>query len=140
MEDYKSAKIWEPIDFTVYFKFIRWYVLMIVVLEIGFRVLIADYSDGLLFEQKELVAWVIRLLILFWLGARLVKNFGHSAAVGAMAGFLAGFVAGLIIAIYRFFEGIAVWKFFNLITETVLVAVVGSLVAILMVYILSFKR
>ena len=140
MEDYKTVKTWEPIDFTIYFKFIKWYVLLIAVLEIGFRALIINYPNSLFFEQKELVAWLLRLAIFFWLGVRLVRNFGPSAAVGAMAGFLAGFAAGLIIAIYRFFEGVAVWKFFNLIAETILVAVVGSLVAILTVYILSFKK
>jgi hypothetical protein len=140
MESYKSAKIWEPIDFTVYFKFVRWYVLLLLILEIGLRIFVGNYPNSIFFEQIELVAWAVRILVFGFMGFKVVKHFGHSAAVAAMAGFLAGFSSGLVVSLYRFFDGITVWKFFNIITETILVGAVGALVCVLMIFVLSFKK
>ena len=136
----KSNKIWEPIDFTVYFSFIKWPVLAILVLEIAFRIWSGKFSAGLLFEQREIIIWLMRIAIFAFLGWRVIKNFGSSIAISAIAGSLAGFVVGLMIALYRFGDGFQVWKIFNLITETTLVIVVGALIAVLMVFILGFKN
>src|SRR3989339_1691936 len=134
-----SAKIWEPIDFTIYFSFVKWFVIAGIVLEILFRIWSSRLSGGLFYEQLEVVTLMIRIIIFALLGWRVVLNFGHSAAVAAMSGAIAGFIFGLAISISRFGSGIAVWKFFNIITETTIITIVGSLIAVLMIYILSFK-
>lgn len=138
MENYR-ANNWEPIDFTVYFRFLRWPVVAGVVLQIALLIWLSRV-DGLLLEQQEMYLWALRIVILAFLGWRLVSNFGHSAAVAAVAGALAGVALGLTAALWRFTDGLMIWKFFNLFNETVLVSVVGALIGVIVVYLLSFKK
>lgn len=139
MENY-SPKIWQPIDFTIYFAFIRWLVAWLLILEITFRFFINRLGAGWFFDEQEIIAWILRLALFVFLGFRVRKNFGRSAAVAAISGALSGFVVGLVIAFFRFFNGFKIWKFFNLITETTLNVIVGSLAAILVIYLFNFIR
>jgi len=127
-------KNWEPVDFTIYFAFIRWVVLSALVLEIILRFWL-DKSGNL-----EIISWAIRLIAFIFLGWRSFAKFGRSLAVGAIAGISSGAAIGLVIALFRFLDGIKIWKFFNLLTETTLTALVGGAVAALAVYLLSFKK
>lgn len=136
----RRVKIWEPIDFTVYFKLIKWPVLIALILEISFRYLADRLGSGILFNQVELISWFIRIITFAFISRRAISNFGHSAAIASISGILSGFVIGFVISLYRFGSGVPWWKFFNVITETITVTVVGSLVAIFIVYISSIKN
>ncbi|MBI5765725.1 hypothetical protein HZA71_00680 [Candidatus Falkowbacteria bacterium] len=139
MENQKPVKIWEPIDFTIYFSFLKWLVAVALLLEIIFRWRAGVLAGGFLFDKMEIIMWIFRFFVFAFLGWRVFKNFGHSLAVAAMAGALAGFIIGLAVSLFRFFAGVKIWKFFNLITETTLVVLLGVLVSISVVYILSLK-
>lgn len=132
-----KPKIWEPVDFTIYFSFVKWTVLVMVVVEILARYGIDKTGTGFLFDQKETIMWVVRLIGFSFLGFRALNSFGHNVAVAAIAGGCSGFIVGLVIALVRFFDGVKLWKFFNVITEVAMVTVVGALVAILIVYLFN---
>jgi len=140
MESTREQKIWEPIDFTVYLKFIKWPVIIALALEIAFRFWSVKLGAGIFFEQVEIIAWIIRLSAFINIAIKSTQNFGASVMIAIISGVLSGFIIGLVIALYRFGDGFMVWKFFNLITETTMVAVVGSLVAILIVYASNIKK
>ncbi|OGY49547.1 MAG: hypothetical protein A3B89_01690 [Candidatus Buchananbacteria bacterium RIFCSPHIGHO2_02_FULL_40_13] len=140
MVEEKYQKIWEPIDFTVYFKFIKWPVIIGLILEILFRFWAVKIGSGILYEQVEIISWIIRLGIFVNLAIRSTKHFGFSAPIAMISGVMSGALIGFIISLYRFIDGVKLWKFFNIITETSMVAVVGSLVAILIVYVSNLKR
>lgn len=136
LEQNSTPKIWEDIDFTIYFSFVRWPVIIGLILELAWRWW-SGAQVGLWTDQTELIAWLIRLAIFAWLGWRAFINFGPASAIAALAGVLAGAEIGLAVAITRFFGGIKLWQFFNLLTETALAAVVGSLVGILILMVLN---
>ena len=140
MASEKYQKTWEPIDFTVYLKFIRWPVIIGLVLEILFRFFSTKLGSGIFFEQVEIIAWIIRLGVFVNLAIRSTKSFGFSAPIAMISGVMSGASIGLAVSLYRFIDGAKLWKFFNIITETLMVAVVGSLVAILIVYISNIKK
>ena len=139
MEKSYSHKTWEPIDFTIYFSFIKWWVVLALVLEIVFRFWASGLNAGLFFEQLEIFAWIIRIIFFTILGWRVIINFSYSAPIALIAGACSGGFIGLVIAVLRFFSGLAVWKFANIITETTLAAIVGSLVLFLMAYVFNLR-
>ena len=47
-------KTWDSVDFTIYFSFIKWWVILAVVLEIIFRFWAGGLGIGLFFEQMEI--------------------------------------------------------------------------------------
>jgi len=110
------------------------------VLEIVFRFFSTKLGSGLFFEQVEIMSWIIRLSVLINIAIRSAKNFGSSAAIATISGVLGGFVIGFGISLYRFADGFRIWKFFNVITETTTVAIVGSLVAIFIIYASNIKK
>lgn len=140
MEENKEQKFWEPIDFAVYLKFVKWPVIIALTLEIAFRFWSLKLGSGLFFEQVEIISWIIRLSALVNIAIRSAKSFGSSVAIATVSGVLSGFMIGLAVAIFRFIDGFKIWKFFNLITETTMVAVVGSLVAIFIIYASNIKK
>jgi len=140
MEGQRVQKIWEPIDFTIYFKFIRWPVLVALLVEVVFRYFVSRLESGILVDQVEIISWLIRITAFVIIARRSIKTFGYSAAVAAISGVMSGFVVGFIVSLYRFGSGINLWKFFNIITETTIVTIVGSLVAIFVVYVSSIKK
>ena len=140
MEGISRQKIWEPIDFTIYFKFVRWPVLIALILELLFRFWAGGLGSGLLFDQMEAISWIIRIATFMVIATKSAKNFGKHASIAAISGILSGFVIGLVISLSRFLDGVRIWNFFNIITETITVAVVGSLVAIFAIYISSIKK
>ena len=81
--------------------------------------------------------WVWRVAIFGVLGWRIVKSFGASAAVGIVAGTLSGLLIGVGVALFRFVDGLKVWKFFNILTEPTTIAIVGALMVVLVIYSMS---
>ena len=140
MAEGKYQKTWEPIDFTVYLKFIKWPVIIGLILEILFRFWAVKLGSGILYEEVEFISWIIRLGVFVNLAIRSTKNFGLSAPIAMISGVMSGALIGFIISLYRLIDGAKLWKFFNIITETSMVAVVGSLVAILIVYVSNLKK
>lgn len=132
-------KQWESIDFTVYFSFIKWKVLLFVIIEIFLRVQFSALEKGLLAENSEIIIWVFRVLVFLYLGWQAVRHFGGSPAVGAISGALSGFIVGLVISIFRIVTGPAIWKFFNIIVETTTITIVGSVVAVIVIYLFRKK-
>lgn len=140
MEQTYRAKTWEPIDFTIYFSFIRWWVLLAIVAELVFRWWAGGLVGSIFAEQTELFAWAIRLMFLGLLGWRVVMNFGYSTPIALVTGACSGFIVGLAVSISRLFFGWALWKIPNIITETVIVAMVGVLFLFLVVYVFNIKN
>lgn len=140
METEKQQKIWEPIDFAVYLNFIKWPVIIALVLEIALRFWSVKLGSGLFFEQVEIISWIIRLGAFVNIAIRSAKSFGSSVAIAVISGVLSGSIIGFTTSLYRFADGFKIWKFFNIITETTIVAVVGSLVAIFIIYASNIKN
>ena len=136
----QAAKNWEPIDFTVYFSFIKWWTLLLMGLEIIFHIWADQSGGGFFYSQQELLAWLMRIIIFSLLGWRVVVNFGHALMVGVISGACAGLAVGVAVAIFRFLSGVQLWKIFNLITESALSTVVGAAVVLLVILIFSFKN
>jgi hypothetical protein len=133
-------KIWEPVDFTVYLSFLQWKLAAYLIWEIGLRLVAGLIIGGWLFDNLEIICWLSRLIFLYFLAYKSWRSFGASPMIAAISGSLAGAAIGFLAALSRFVEGFKVWKFFNLVTETTLVTVVGCLVAVLVIYALSFKK
>ncbi|MEI6288159.1 MAG: hypothetical protein WCP18_01045 [bacterium] len=136
MTEIRHQQEWDPIDFTVYFSFVKWYVLAGIILEIIWRSW-AVSRGGAMLENLEIGAWILRGFIFAVLGWRSLKNFGASTPVTAISGALAGLAIGLVIAVLRFWDGFHIWKFFNLINETFFVAIAGCIISIIFMQILN---
>ena len=140
MEIFNRDKTWEPIDFTVYFSFVKWPFLTGLVLEIILRLLANRPGAGFWFDRQEILVWILRILVFVFIGWKTLRSFGKHMIISAISGAVAGGAIGIIIALLRFLGGIRIWKFFNLVTETPLAALVGAVVVSLAVYILSFSN
>ncbi len=140
MEGQTSKKYWEPIDFTVYYRFVRWYVLAAFIIEAVFRVGIGRFSGTFFYDQQDLLAWIPRLILFFYLGTRSLKKFGQSTPIAAMSGAIAGAILGILVSLVRFFDGFEIWKIFNIINELVVCTIMGALVGILVVYLSNLKH
>ncbi|MFA5047971.1 MAG: hypothetical protein WC516_02945 [Patescibacteria group bacterium] len=138
MENSKKSVNWEPINFFTYLSFIKWPLLVALVVELIFRILAVRFVDGLLFQQQELTIWIWRLLILIFITWRTIKTYGQVPQIGALAGGIFGLLVGVVIGLFRFYDGFKVWKIFNIFTEGLLTAVVGAVVIFLIIYIWEF--
>lgn len=140
MSDSKNQLIpagpkWEPINFVFYLSFAKWPILIAAIAEWGLRILSVDILDGLLFGTRlDLLVWPIRIIAFIYLGYKVFKNYGEVPAMGAFAGVVSGTILGLAVACSRFIEGFKVWKVFNVVTETTIMALVGCLVVFIVVY------
>ena len=133
MEDAQLKK-WEPINFVFYASFIKWPVLVGIILEIIFRLLVSYFLEDWTSGRIDLIAWIIRLLIFIYIGFKIARTYGEIPQMGFLSGLMGGLGMGIIVAIFRFFEGFKIWKIFNLFSEPILVALVGCLVGFLIVY------
>ncbi|MFA6526676.1 MAG: hypothetical protein WCT26_04685 [Candidatus Buchananbacteria bacterium] len=134
MEGTKKDK-WEPINFIFYLSFVKWPVLLAVAVEIGLRLLMANWLPDLSLDRVDLFMWVVRLIAFIYVGWRIGKVYGEVPPMGAIAGAISGLAIGLIISIFRFISGFHTWKIFNIITESTLAVLVGGLAVFLVVYI-----
>lgn len=130
-----SAK-WEPINFVFYLSFAKWPILLAIFAELAIRILSDRFlGEMLLGARLDLAMWLVRLIALIYIGYLIFKNYGEAPSMGAFAGVMSGAAIGLGAALSRFAEGFKVWKIFNVVTETVIVAIVGCLAVFLVVYI-----
>ena len=136
MEDTKLTNRWEPIDFTVYFKFTWLIALMAIIVEIIFRINADRLGSGMLFEQKEVFSWIIRSVFFVLIGWRVFKVFGGGVMIAVVSGAIAGLLIGLVISLFRFFGGFEVWKLFNVFTETLSAIVIGTAFSMLSSFII----
>ncbi len=137
MSDTNISRKWEPIDFTIYFRFTWWIAIIAVVVEVALRILGNRLGSGILYDHREITAWVVRAIFFVVIGWRAVKVFGGGTMIGAISGMIAGFMIGFILSLYKFADGFAVWKLFNIFTETVLCIIVGAIVCMIAVAIIS---
>ena len=140
MQIFNYQKTWKPVDFTVYFSFVKWPLLTGLALEVIFRLLANRPGAGFWFGQQESLVWILRIAVFIFIGWQALNNFGRHLIISAISGAVAGGAIGLIIALLRFLGGIRIWKFFNLVTETTLAALVGAVVVSLAVYSLSLRN
>ena len=126
---------WEPINFVFYLSFVKWPVLLAVAVEIGLRLLMANFLPDLSLDRVDLFMWAVRLITFIYIGSRIGKVYGEVPPMGAIAGAISGLSIGLIISIFRFISGFHTWKIFNIITESTLAILVGGLTVFLVVYI-----
>lgn len=136
----KIEKNWEPIDFASYFSFVKWFLVLMIVIELVFRFWSSGFDGGIIANQRENIIWFLRVCFFVFLGWRAGKVFEAHPAIGAISGSIAGFFMGLVSALWRFFDGFKVWKFFNLLTETFLLLLVGAVISALAVYVFNFKK
>jgi len=138
----KSGKSvnWEPINFTIYFSFVRWTVILTIVVELILRIVFHRFLIPLTIEVQELIYWLWRLGMFVFLSWRIMITFGATTQVGIIAGVISGVLIGFVVALYRFFEGFKIWKIFNLLTETVIVGLVGGLMVYLIIVIYIFYK
>jgi hypothetical protein len=140
MSAVRENTIWEPIDFTIYIKLIKWPVFLALVLELVLRWWGNGFGAGFIFNQIEVITWIVRLSALGFIAYKSVQSFGHNTVIAAISGVLGGLAIGFLVSLFRFLDGITVWKLFNIITETTTVAVVGSLIAIFITYVSQIKK
>jgi len=141
MADGQKTTNWEPINFSLYLSFVKWWVLLAVAGEIALRLFVPQIIGGLFIPQVELVCWVWRFIILALVSWRLMKKYGRFPVIGALAGAMMGFILGVIISLFRFYDGFKVWKLFNILTETVLTTLVCCLFIYLVVFLFKhFKK
>jgi len=133
----KVIKEWESINFVFYLSFVKWPVLVAVVIELASRFLASRFFL-LSVDRLDLMMWVVRLAAFVYIGWQVGRAYGEARVVGALAGGLSGLVIGLAAALFRLSQGFRVWKVFNLITETALATLVGCLVVFLIVYLWDF--
>jgi len=126
---------WEPINFIYYLSFVKWPVLLAAAIEIVMRIVTVYFWPDFSINIIDLIAWFIRLAAIIFVGYSVGKKFGEIPPMGALAGAMAGLVLGLAGAGFRFASGFRTWKLFNLGTETIIMIVVGALVAFLVVYV-----
>ena len=138
--NHTNNKTWQPINFVAYLSFIKWQALLAVIIELAFRYFAHRYWTMLSFQTEEIILWIWRLLILFWLGIKSLKSFGYSLPIAGMIGLFAGFFMGIVVSLSRFSDGFKVWKIFNILDETTLTVIVGSLFIIMVVYLLHFFK
>lgn len=129
-----EEKRWEPINFVFYASFVKWPVLVGFIMEIIFRLMAGNWLEDWSIGQLDLIAWFIRLAVFGYVGFRIVKVYGEVPPMGGLAGIITGVELGFLMAIFRLYEGVKFWKFFNLLTEPVLTALVGGLTVFLVVY------
>lgn len=130
-----TRKQWEAINFIYYLSFVKWPAFLAALLEILLRISIAYFWPDFSIATIDLLAWLIRLTAIIYVGYQVGKRFGEVPPMGALSGLMAGLTLGFIGAAFRFASGFRTWKLFNLATETILTAIVGALVAFLVVYI-----
>lgn len=135
-----QKQVWESVDFAAYFAFVWWWVVVVVIVELVFRFWSAQLDGGLVFERREMILWFWRLVFFVFLGWRVGKTFEPHWIIGAISGAVAGFLIGLISAFWRFYDGLKIWKFFNLLTESVLVLLFGAVVAALAIWAFYFRQ
>ncbi|OQA36581.1 MAG: hypothetical protein BWY53_00493 [Parcubacteria group bacterium ADurb.Bin326] len=127
---------WEPINFVFYLSFVKWPILIAAIVEWCLRIFSVGILDGLLFGARlDLLVWLIRIIAFIYLGYKIFKHYGEVPAMGAFAGVVSGTILGLASSCSRFVEGFKVWKIFNVITETTIMALVGCLVVFIVVYV-----
>lgn len=134
----QTTKEWEPIDFKVYFLFIRWIALAAIVVEVVYRMWATNLVMGPIAERQEALAWTWRVIVFGLLAWRVIRSFGYSPMVGTVAGALAGFALGLLVALTRFVDGFKIWKLFNIVSETTLTTLAGALLVSGVVILMSF--
>lgn len=129
-----STKKWEPINFVFYLSFAKWPVIAAIVVEIGLRLLAANFLQDLSLDRVDMFMWVIRLAAFIFVGWKIGKTYGEVPPMGIIAGAISGLAIGLVMALFRFESSFHIWKVFNIITETTLTVLVGGLMSFLVVY------
>jgi hypothetical protein len=140
MNNLRAKTEWQPINFVAYLSFIKWQVLLAVIIELVFRYFAHRYWTTLDFQTEEIILWIWRLLILFWLGTKSLKSFGYSLPIAGIIGLSAGLFIGLITSLSRFADGFRIWRIFNIINETTLTIIVGCLFTLTVVYLMHFLK
>lgn len=127
----QMPKKWEPIDFTVYLKFAIPWAILFAIIEILFRIFANWLGEGVLVDYKEHIAWVIRILAIIFISWKKIKVLGSNTVIAAISGLIFGTVIGFLPSLYLMFEGIKVWKFFNIFSKTVFLAVISAAIMLI---------
>ncbi len=131
---------WQPIDFTIYFSCIGLWLAVLIVGELALRILALQANGGMLTDGVEYLSWLWRLAIIIVTGWRVTKLFGPVPMIGAIAGTLMGLCLGIIVSLSRFASGFAIWKVFNIVTETTILTLVAALMLVVITTVASFRR
>ncbi|MEI6597337.1 MAG: hypothetical protein WCL13_04005, partial [bacterium] len=70
MSENRENKIWQPVDFNVYFNFIKWTVIVATVVEALYRLWFMKKTGLFLADQKEQLMWLWRVGIMVFTGFR----------------------------------------------------------------------
>ena len=140
MSENRENKIWQPVDFNVYFNFIKWTVIVATVVEALYRLWFMKKTGLFLADQKEQLMWLWRVGIMVFTGFRVLSKFGDALPIAIISGAFTGLAVGLVSALVRFFDGVMIWKFFNLVTEPIITGIIFSLVVAAVVFFFKQKN
>lgn len=120
----------------IFGKTLKWYTEMIVwpmfillILEIGIRVIQSKYLETL---NPEIFNWTInaiRLILFISLALSAVRQFGADKKQAMLGAVLGGLLVGVILAVFQLFWYLELWAVFNLIGQPLLLAAEGLLVS-----------
>lgn len=113
-----------------YFSIIVWPMFILILVEIGLRVMQTRYLD---FWPENIFTWIINLLrisLFVYLVISAHKQFKATSKQIMAAAVLGGLLVGMVLAIFQLFWYLGeLWVFFNLIGQPLLLAAEGLLIS-----------
>ncbi|MBU1037184.1 hypothetical protein KKF32_04080 [Patescibacteria group bacterium] len=146
LEKREESKL-EHIDEHIFGKDLKWYkeiilwpMFILLVIEVGLRVVQAKY---LYLWPTTVFSWTIflvRAAIFIYLAAVAIKRFKADKSQVITAAIIGGIITGFLLAIFRLFWYIKLWTPFNLIGQTLLFAVTGAIISWLTYLLLNINN
>jgi len=113
-------------DVAFYFRVVRLPALLAMVLG----------SIAVVAETPIEVFWAVAVISFAWLGWRLVHSHQATLQQGLAAGTLAGALIGFVVAVVRLVKERVFFYFFNIVTDPILIGLLGAGVVALTIWIL----
>jgi hypothetical protein len=123
-----------------YKEVVVWPMFILLVVEIGIRVLDRNYLNLLNKEILDYFIYVVRIILFAYLAISAVKKYQASQAQVIFAAVLGGVVTGFLLAVFQLFWYFELWTIFNIIGQPLLMAVMGVVIAWLTTFICNFKQ
>ncbi len=122
-----------------YFEVVVWPMFILVILEIGIRVMQTKYFLNI---KPEIFEWLInfvRAFLLSYLSAMAIKKFFGNKKQILTVGVIGGLIAGIILAVFQLFWYFELWTFFNLLGLPLMLALEGLVIGWLVFIVFKIK-
>ena len=124
-----------------YWEIALWPMFILLVLEIGLRVMQTKYLYLWSEEIFGLATFGLRFVLFAYLAITAIKKFKADKKQLYTAVILAGIITGCVLAVFQLFWYFELWTIFNLIGQPLLFALIGLVVAwILSLFLLNNKK